>query len=281
MDEIKELDVKKNIGIRNRESHKGNYGKVLLVAGSLTMAGAACLAGHGAYRAGAGLVTCYVPEKLYPVLQVALPESICASRGLGKLDYHLYDSIVFGPGIGTQLENGKLLQEILSNYSGSLIIDADGLNCIVQYNLYPSILDTSARVVITPHPGEAKRLMGKTLIEDRKSFAISMAQTLGVTVVLKGADTLVTGILPDGKILTRQNPTGNPGMATAGSGDVLSGIIGAFLAKGMQPFDAATTGVYIHGAAGDLAAMELGETGMTATDIYKYLPFAIKNIIGR
>jgi len=124
-------------------------------------------------------------------------------------------------------------------------------------------------------------LLGVVEILDRETFAISISQTFGVTAVLKGTGTIIASMNPDGQTEVLQNTTGNPGMATAGSGDVLAGIIGAFLAKGLKPMDAASTGVFIHGAAGDLAALELGENGMLASDICRHIPYAIKNIIGK
>lgn len=281
MQKISVANIQKLLGPRDANSHKGDYGKILLVAGSIGMAGAAILAGRGAYSSGAGLVTCALPERLFPILQIALPEAICIPRKSGKIDYSQYDAIILGPGLGVSRENATLLEEILKSYDGPLVIDADGLNCICQYDLYQGLLDTKAQVVLTPHPGEAKRLLGVAVIEDREVFTVSISQTFRSIAVLKGAGTMIAGLQPDGHNAVIQNTTGNPGMATAGSGDVLSGIIGAFLAKGLAPMDAACVGVYIHGAAGDLAAMEMGETGMTASDICRHIPYAIKNIIGK
>jgi len=281
MDNISVDKIRQNLGHRAVGSHKGDYGKVLLVAGSIGMAGAAVLAGRSTYFAGAGLVTCDVPEKLFPILQISLPEAICVPRKLGKTNYAQYDSIILGPGLDVNKESGSMVEEILNTYTGPLVIDADGINCISQYNLYQNLLDTNAQVILTPHPGEGKRLMGVEEIIDRESFAVSMAQTFGVTAVLKGAGTLVASMISDHQMRVLINPTGNPGMATAGSGDVLSGIIGAFTAKGLSTLDAAAAGVYIHGAAGDMAAKEIGETGMIASDISRFIPMIIKNITGK
>jgi hydroxyethylthiazole kinase-like uncharacterized protein yjeF len=281
MQNIDLTEVKKHIGTRDPNSHKGDYGKILLVAGSIGMAGAAILAGRGAYSSGAGLVTCAVPTPLFPILQISLPEAICIHRKAGKLDYHQYDAVILGPGLGNHRENSVIVEEVLQTYTGPLVIDADGLNCIGQYDLYQALLDTKAQVVITPHPGEGKRLLGVTEILDRETFAITLSQTFGVTAVLKGAGTIIASIESGGQTTALINTTGNPGMATAGSGDVLAGIIGAFMAKGLAPLDAASAGVYIHGAAGDLAALEMGETGVMASDICRHIPYAIKNIIGK
>lgn len=278
---INTKDIKTNLGLRDEDTHKGDYGSILLVAGSVGMAGAAILAGRGAYTSGAGLVTCALPEQLFPILQISLPEAICIPRKLGKILYSKYDAIVLGPGMGTQKEASSFVEEVLKEYDGPLVIDADGLNCIWQYDLYQALIDTKAQVVITPHPGEAKGLLGVDRIKDREAFAFSLAQTLRVTAVLKGAGTLVACVNPDGENILMKNQTGNPGMATAGSGDVLAGIIAAFLAKGLSPLDAAAAGVYVHGSAGDLAAMEKGETGLMASDICWHIPYAIRNITGK
>jgi hydroxyethylthiazole kinase-like uncharacterized protein yjeF len=281
MESITAAKIKNLLGPRDPDTHKGDYGKILLVAGSIGMAGAAVLAGRGAYSSGAGLVACVIPSQLFTILQISLPEAICITRKAGKIDYTQYDSIVFGPGLGLSRENAALLEEILESYRGPLVIDADGLNCIGKYDLYQKLLETQAQVVLTPHPGEAKRLLGVEEITDREGFAISLTHTLKTTTVLKGSETIVAGFDANGRTTAYKNTTGNPGMATAGSGDVLAGMIGAFLAKGLAASDAVITGVYIHGAAGDLAAMEMGETGMMASDICRYIPHAIKNIIGK
>ena len=281
MQNISVSKVKKLIGERDPNSHKGDYGKVLIVAGSIGMMGAAILAGRGAYSSGAGLVTCALPERLFPILQIALPEAICIPRKAGKMDYAKYDSIVLGPGLGVSRENATLIEEILKTYNGPMVMDADGLNCISQYDLYQALLDTKSQVVLTPHPGEAKRLLGVTEITNRETFAVSLSRTFKVTAVLKGAGTLIASTMPDGQNAILKNTTGNPGMATAGSGDVLAGMIGSFLAQGLTPLDAASAGVYIHGASGDFAAADIGETGVMASDICRHISYAIKDIIGK
>jgi ADP-dependent NAD(P)H-hydrate dehydratase / NAD(P)H-hydrate epimerase len=273
--------VQQILGTRELNSHKGDYGKVLLIAGSYGMAGAATLAGWGAYSAGVGLVVYSVPEQLFPILQVALPEAICIPRKTGKIDFNSYDAIIIGPGLGIHRENIGIIEEILKEYHGPLVIDADGLNCISHFDLYQNLLDTTSQVIITPHPGEAKRLLGVAEIGDREVCAVAMAQMFRVTAVLKGAGTLVASVDSTGQTLLLKNETGNPGMATAGSGDVLSGILGAFLAKGLSPYEAASAAVFIHGSAGDLAAKEKGETGLMASDICRFTPYAIRNIIGK
>ena len=278
MEMIKISEANKIFSHREEASHKGDYGKLLLIAGSIGMTGASVLAARSAYVSGVGLVTCAVKERLFPILQISVPEAICIERKAGKMDYASYDAIVIGPGIGVQRESCTLVQEVLKSYCGPLVIDADGLNCIAKYDLYQDLLDTKAQVVITPHPGEAKTILGVNDVEDRYATAIAMAQTFRVTAILKGAGTLVASLTADGQCNVLKNSTGNPGMATAGSGDVLAGIIGATLARGFSPFDAACTGVYVHGAAGDLAAIEIGQTGMMASDIIRHIPQAIRNI---
>ncbi len=280
MQEITTANIKRLLGTRDQNTHKGDYGKILLVAGSVGMAGAAVLAGRGAYSSGVGLVVCAIPEQLISILQISLPEAICIPRKIGKIDYARYDAIVLGPGLGVNREIANLIEEILKTYKGPIVMDADALNCISQYDLYQAVLDTKSQIVMTPHPGEAKRLLGVAEIEDRETFTVSLSKTFKVTAVLKGAGTLIASTMPDGQNALIINPTGNPGMATAGSGDVLAGIIGSFLAQGLTTIDAASVGVYVHGLAGDLAAATMGQTGVMATDICKYTSYAIKDIIG-
>lgn len=281
MEIIHNESVHKNLSIRKADSHKGNYGKLLLVAGSVGMAGAAVLAARGAYSAGAGVVFCAVPEPIYPILQISVPEAICIPKEHPLPSFETYDAIIIGPGLGTQRNNAELIDKVLTSYEGSLVLDADGLNCIVKYGMQQALQNTEAKVVITPHPGEAKRLLAGCDETDREATVASLASRFGVTAVLKGNETLVASRETGQSHNIHKNPTGNPGMATAGSGDVLAGVIGAFLGMGMTSVDAATTGVYIHGAAGDLAAMELGEYGMMASDICSFVPYAIRNITGK
>lgn len=281
MQKISTANIKKLLGTRDPNTHKGDYGKILIIAGSVGMAGAAVLSGRGAYCSGAGLVTFAVPQQLFPILQITLPEAICIPRKPGKMDYSKYDAIVLGPGLGVTRENASLIEEILKSYNGPMVMDADGLNCVSQYDLYQALLDTKSQIVMTPHPGEAKRLLGVAEIENREAFVVSLSKTFKVTAVLKGAGTLIASTMPDGQETIIKNTTGNPGMATAGSGDVLAGIIGSFLAQGLTPMDAASAGVYVHGLSGDLAATAMGETGVMASDICRNISYAIKDIIDK
>lgn len=406
---ITEKTVKNRIGRRNKEIHKGDCGRILIAAGSWGMAGAAILAARSALRAGAGLVRLAIPEALFPIVQVGVPEATCIERNLSNLDLAAYDAICAGPGLGEGEESIALITKLLEEYEKTLVIDADGLNLIAHQDLFPLLLQRQKRfplqTILTPHMGEAKRLLGDTFVDvvrgtaagqaaakaklpqgqtgttdsqsagkqaaadvsdakaqmsagcaaqtdsqaaaahvqqegalastDRKDASAqqdlndgavrlrivdALTAKTGAIVVLKGAGTLVAA--PGIQAYT--NTTGNPGMATGGSGDVLSGIITGLagqrqqtaahvqnsesadtkgcanaacsnaspntdvIAKAqsaqglsrMSAWDAAICGVYIHGLAGDLAAQELGEYGVTAKDLAQYTAYALKRICG-
>ncbi len=405
---ITEKTVKNRIGRRNKEIHKGDCGRILIAAGSWGMAGAAILAARSALRAGAGLVRLAIPEALFPIVQVGVPEATCIERNLSNLDLAAYDAICAGPGLGEGEASIALITKLLEEYEKTLVIDADGLNLIAHQDLFPLLLQRQKRfplqTILTPHMGEAKRLLGDTFVDvvrgtaagqaaakaklpqgqtgttdsqsagkqaaavsdakaqmsagcaaqtdsqaaaahvqqegalvstDRKDASAqqdlndsavrlrivdALTAKTGAIVVLKGAGTLVAA--PGIQAYT--NTTGNPGMATGGSGDVLSGIITGLAgqrqqtathvqnsesadtkgcanvahsnaspntdvtakaqsAQGlsrMSAWDAAICGVYIHGLAGDLAAQELGEYGVTAKDLAQYTAYALKRICG-
>jgi len=272
---------------RRPDAHKGDCGRVMVVAGSAGMTGAAYLAGEGALRAGAGLVTLVVPEKLNPILEVKTtcvmtfpapatgdgafaPE---AAEVLGELTTTC-SVMVVGPGIGRRGPTAEFLAGLLAAAQSPVVLDADGLNIVASR---PAVLEALAGcvpAVITPHPGEFARLLGTSTDDvqaNRTDLASQFARRMNVVVVLKGYGTVVT----DGK---RQyvNATGNPGMATAGAGDVLSGMIGAFIGQGLDTYDAACLGVERHGRAGDIAADRRGVLGMTAADILDAVPDALK-----
>ena len=246
------------------------------------MAGAAILCARGALRAGAGLVTVSVPEELFPIVQTAVPEAMCIGRNM-ETDIpasvlQKYDAIAVGPGIGTTAKAFELVSWLLQKYTGRFVLDADALNVIahvIQSNKnwtanFPKI---PAHCIVTPHPGEAARLLGissETVNGNRPAALAALHAKLECTICLKGHGTLVT---PE-----YINPTGNPGMATGGAGDVLTGVIGSFLAQGMELGAAACAGVYIHGFAGDLAAQKYGERGLTAGDISEHIAYTIKKI---
>jgi len=260
---------------RRSDTNKGTYGHLLVVAGSRGKSGSAALAGLAALRSGVGLCTVATPADALSDVQGHAPElmgvALPASAILGPthLDVLLAavegkHALVIGPGIPRGSDTQVLIGELLLRLDVPVLIDADGLNAIAGH---PEILQRSrAPVVLTPHPGEMARLTGKSIPEvqaNRLGTATGFAQVNRAVVVLKGARTIVA----DSRGQARVNPTGNPGMATAGTGDVLSGIIGAFLAQGLAPVDAASTGVLAHGLAGDAAARRWGRLGLVASDL--------------
>jgi len=270
------------------DAHKGSFGKVFIIAGSVGMTGAAALSATATVRSGAGLVTIGIPESLNDILEVKvteamtlpLPETSDRSLGASAIDKALdfasrCDAVVLGPGLSTHDETGEFVKRFVTECSVPMVLDADGLNTIAKF---PSIIkEASAPVIITPHPGEMARLLSipaSQIQSDRIEAVKIAAEKFSCTAVLKGARTLIA--TSDGKLMI--NPTGNAGMATGGSGDVLSGMIGAFLARGMKAHEAAASGVYIHGLAGDLAAEEKGQICLTASDLIDFLPKAIKKM---
>ena len=244
------------------------------------MCGAAALTSEGAYRAGAGLVTLACPSTLVPVLStkqtcaVVRPLPDTGDGHLGAGAWRVIDElaqkcdvIAIGPGLGSNPQAREEVRMLVPTSSIPLVIDADGLNAFTDE---PELLARGdAARILTPHPGELERLVPE--VENREAWAREAAGRFHALVVLKGHHTIVT----DGA-RTYVNKTGNPGMATGGSGDVLTGIIAALLGQKLEPYDAACLGVYIHGLAGDLAARELGEISMMATDLLDYLPMAFK-----
>ena len=265
--------------IRREDSHKGDYGKLLIIAGSPGMAGAAVLCARGAYRSGAGLVKVSLPEMLFPVLQISVPEAICLKREERPEDLQFYDGIIFGPGIGLDSLELKLLEWILKEYDKKILLDADGLNLIAAGDRIRWLHQTRARLILTPHPGEAKKLLGmgpgdRILPEERKDAARRLHEETGAVIVLKGHQTVIY----DGHRF-QVNDTGNPGMATAGSGDVLAGIIGSLWVQGYEAGEAARLGTRIHGLAGDLAADRFGQDGLMAGDLCRYTAYGMKKIM--
>ncbi|MBQ9930736.1 MAG: NAD(P)H-hydrate dehydratase [Firmicutes bacterium] len=261
---------------RSRELHKGDCGRVLIIAGKKGMAGAAVLCARGAFRAGAGLVKVSISEDLFPVIQVGVPEATCISRELSYETFRDPDVIVFGPGIGTEDTNLTLLKTVFEHSAGkTVVLDADGLNLLAAN---PDLRNfCQGDLILTPHPGEAARLLGctsKEIQQDRPRAVKLLAETFGATAVLKGSGTLVATSEGAAYITAK----GNPGMATGGSGDVLAGVIGALAGQGLTPEQAAASGVYIHGLAGDLAAEKTGEYGLMASDIALAVGVAIKHI---
>ena len=260
---------------REKNTHKGAYGKVLVIAGSVGMAGAASMCGKAVIKSGAGLVRFAVPREIFDILQINVPEATCIERSLALDALNDYEAIALGSGIGQNKENIPMLKNVLNEYEGKLVLDADGLNCVMKYSLYGNLKQTKAQVVLTPHAGEAARLLevDKIREEDREKAGIDIQEAFDTIVVMKGHNTLV---LDKNKVYV--NDTGNPGMATGGSGDVLTGVIASLLAQGYDAYEAAKLGVYIHGLAGDIAATEIGEIGMTAMDILENIPRAFKQV---
>ena len=269
---MKEIILKK----RERNSHKGTYGKTLIVAGSYGMAGAALMCGKAAVKSGVGLVRFLVDVELFDVLQSQVPEATCMDKKLHyDIDLNEYKSIAIGPGIGKGKSNIGIIKRVLNEYTGTLIVDADALNCIMKYALYGNVTQSKANVILTPHMAEAARLLevDRVLDDERKEKALELSQSFNSTGVRKGNNTIVVS---NEEIYF--NETGNPGMATGGAGDVLTGIIAALAAQGYEPFEASKIGVYVHGLAGDICEAEIGQVGMTAIDILDKVPKAFKTI---
>ena len=261
------------LAVRDPQGHKGTYGTVGLLCGSEGMLGAAILCARGALRGGAGLVRACLPENLMAPFTVAVPAATTLAR-TGDLRglFEGSGALVVGPGLGTGTQAGQQVQQVLRSSGVPCVLDADGLNLIAPLQ---QKLETAAPVLLTPHPGEAGRLLQKSSADvqkDREAAALAVAERSGQICVLKGAGTLVTC----GERLF-ENHTGNPGLATGGAGDVLAGLMGALLAQGMDPFDAACLAVHVHGRAGDLVAERLSQPGMTAED----LPLAIAEVMAK
>ena len=267
---------------RDRESSKGDYGRLLCVCGSEGMAGAAVMSGGAALRCGAGIVEMALPASIYPIAASRLAEPVytllrplaggAPSVGDGQALFSALsraDAVLAGCGLGKSEAARSAVSLILREAKVPVLLDADGLN-IVSEQL--SVLDSCrAPLVLTPHPGEMARLTGKSIPEiqsRREETASRFAAEHHVVLALKGAGTVVAA--PDGRIY--RNTTGNPGMARGGSGDVLAGMIAAFLAQGIAPFDAAAGGVALHGLAGDRCAAEKSQTAMLPTDMIAMLP---------
>lgn len=267
---------------RNKQSHKGDYGKLLIVAGSFGMAGAATMCGRAAIRSGVGLIRFLVPEELFNILQISVPEATCIDRNRYEdMDFNEYEAIVVGPGLGVRHENEKLFRKLFAEYAGKLIVDADGLNSIVHFNLEEEVKTSKAQIIATPHAGEAGRLLKRSDYHEskRRQWVVELAEKYNCTAVLKGAGTIVASCGKEGQVDHNNiyvNTTGNPGMATGGSGDVLAGVIGALAAQGYDVLDCCKVGVYVHGLAGDLCAEEVGQIGMTAMDIALKMPEAFE-----
>ncbi len=265
---------------RDPESHKGNFGRVLLLCGSVGYTGAAALSAMGALRSGAGLVYVGVPEDIYLIEAIKLTEAmvfpIPSYKGMFSTDaaekisdlLNKMDAVLIGPGIGQSEGCTHFLSYVLKEFQGPVVVDADGINLIAAHKdilrgrKYPTVL--------TPHPGEYIRIAG-FITENRAEDACALAKDLGCIVLLKGHETYIS----DGKkcICTK---TGNPGMATGGSGDVLAGIIVSLIGQGIPCLEAAACGAWLAGAAGDLCEKQIGQYGMLPTDVLEVLPRLMK-----
>ena len=277
----------KRLLFRKKQSHKGDYGRVLMVAGSRGMSGAASLAGLGALRSGAGLVTLAVPDAIYPVVARKDPEVMVRSflsTSSGSLHVRSFaeiskllagqDVLAIGPGLSRNESTAQLIHKLILKSKVPTVVDADALS---SFEARPQILlNSESPLFLTPHEGEFERLFKLAVPRagnlKRKNLAKETAEKFGIFLILKGHHTVVAA--PDGKVFV--NFTGNPGMATAGSGDVLTGILAGLLGRGQDYFATACAAVYAHGLAGDLAAKKMGQTSLIARDILDCLPAVFK-----
>jgi NAD(P)H-hydrate epimerase len=274
-------------------AHKGTFGHLLVIAGSVGKTGAAVLAATAALRTGAGLITVATPAPALPAVAAGraelmtepLPTDSTGTLDAGAVTRALAlakdrDAVVLGPGLGQEAATRAFVRDFVHRCPTPLLVDADGLNALAASPKEKSATDAlrrSSPTVVTPHPGEMARLAGSSTSEvqrRRLETARAFAMETGAVVVLKGQRTLVAR--PDGRAAV--NPTGNPGMATAGTGDVLSGIAGALLARGCDAWTASTAGVYLHGRAGDEAAARMGQESLVAGDLVDHLPRAFRSL---
>jgi ADP-dependent NAD(P)H-hydrate dehydratase / NAD(P)H-hydrate epimerase len=278
---IDPLIIKNLIHLRSAFAHKGDYGHAAILAGSYGMIGAAVLASRGCLRSGAGKVTVHSPRCGYNILQSSVPEAMVRSdlhtdflTDAGFLETQKYQAIGIGPGIGKAIETEHFLESVIYNTHCPMVIDADGLNILARRaDLLQRLPEET---ILTPHPGEFERLFG-TCVNDSAMWemALNKAEKHKIIVVLKGHHTLVATPGAHAWI----NTTGNAGMATGGTGDVLTGVITGLLAQGYPQVTAAVMGVYLHGLAGDIAQAEMGEYGMIAGDVAERLPHAFHRFL--
>lgn len=275
---------------RPKDGHKGTFGKVLIIAGSVGMSGAAILAGHGALRSGAGLVHVACPQPIQELvaagnpcyLTTGLPALADGTLAASAIEVILpllasARSVAIGPGLGKTPAIVEILDQVLRQFPGQIVIDADGLTAYKTLHATGRLEQRKLPLLLTPHPGEMSQLIDipiQVIQSDRKMQAVKFALEHKLVVVLKGHASLVTDGL---RVYT--NNTGNTGMAKGGSGDVLTGIIAALAAQGMVSLEAAQVGVFVHGVAGDLAAAALGELGMLPTDIVEALTAAFRKYV--
>ena len=278
--ELTAADIAMLLPKRDENAHKGNFGRILLLCGSLGYTGAAYFAAMGALRTGAGLVYLGVPESIYAIEAGKLNEPVIfplPDQG-GRLDRSAIpeilerlprmDAVLIGPGLGRGNGPEAVLTAVLTHAACPVVIDADGITLLVRH--MDILRGRMAPTILTPHDGEFARLFG-TVGEDRMASARAAARDSRGIVLLKGHRTCITDGIRD-----YRNTTGNPGMATGGSGDVLAGILASLLGQGLEPLEAAACAAWLHGKAGDLCAEDLGEYGMLPTDLLGYLPRLLK-----
>lgn len=271
MTKLDSHSIQKVFQKRAPDSHKGNHGHALIIAGSKSKMGAAIIATKACLRAGAGLVTVNVPRKERGTIFTAIPEAMIEFREEEK-NWNVYNSIAIGPGIGTDKALENLMKLLLSNAHSPVVFDADALTILAQNKDWYSKLPTKS--ILTPHPKEFDRLFGKHDADsERKETAINKSKEFNVILILKGHQTFIT----DGEE-NFENTTGNSGLAKGGSGDALTGIITAFLAQGYTPINAAKLGVFIHGLAADITLETQSEESMLITDVIENLGQAFKKI---
>ena len=267
---------------RNPDTHKGDFGHLCVLAGSPGKTGAAAMVCEAALRVGTGLITLGVPNSLNPILEIKLTEPMTeplpetqdrtlalSAHGRIREMISQMDALAIGPGLSRQTETVELVGKVLRDDIPPTVIDADGLNALAGH--LDLLRPNRGRLILTPHPGELSRITGMAvpkIQKDRIQVARSFAQQQGIILVLKGARSLVAS--PDGKVYI--NPTGNPGMASGGMGDVLTGMVGGFLAQGIAPLEAAKLGVYLHGLVGDFVTFRQGERGCAASDLIQNTP---------
>ena len=278
MTQVTQAFVKDSLPVRDRNGHKGTFGKVHILAGAVGFTGAPAFAANSAVRTGSGLVFLSVPQEIWPVLAVkcneAMPSPIPDYKTL--LDkMNSADAVLIGPGLGRGHQRDHRTVRLTQEVQPPLVLDADGINAVSEH-IHVLKSRRGRLTVLTPHDGEFLRLTrGKAIGPDREGAAAAFAQEHGCVLVLKGHRTITA--FPDGE--TFVNTTGNPGMAKGGSGDVLAGMILSLLGQGIDPKRAIPSAVWLHGRAGDLAAADLGEYGMTPTDLLERIPHAIRGVM--
>lgn len=275
---LEAVQIRQLLPVRPRFSHKGDFGRVLLVCGSVGFTGAAALAARAALRTGAGLITVATPRQVWPIVAAKLDEPMVmpmAEDKAGRLSLQAApvlaqllakaDACLIGPGLGRSEELDALVAALVGEARCPVVLDADGINAMAGH--IDRLREAACPLILTPHDGEFLRLSPSAALppadfDTRADRAMMLARRLGAVVLLKGYRTAIT----DGKRLYR-NETGNPGMATGGSGDVLAGMLVSLLGQGLAPLEAAAAAAWLHGAAGDRCAAERGEYGMTPSDL--------------